>query len=485
MTIQTADDDNISRRQKDGGEVIAVVRGVLAEHIAPGATVTVALSGGMDSSSLLDAAAAAVKDDGGRDIWHLTACHVNHHLSGRADAWERFCRRLCLAAGVPLTVKSASPPSSGGGEEWARQQRLRAFATLPSAAIVAAHHSGDQAETVLFRLLRGAGSLGMSAMRHCADLPYTQPGGAAKMVMLRPWIDIPRARIADYAKARRLRWIEDEDNHNLTRRRNFLRLRALPMMAGGGFDCDALLPVAARRFTDGAKLLAELAQMDDDAAAADVFGARGFRVSYFLAVGEARTRNWLHNALRRRGGRFSERGMAEAARQIFNAASSSLSSSSIGRKPSLHLSFGGLVLREWRGYLFWDDLAPPPSNYDRRIVIDKQMIDGGGQKRINCPELGGVLVLSFHRGGGIALAKTGGEVHLRLRGGGEKINPPGRPRHRIADLLREAGLLPWRRLRLPLVYVGDCLAAVPGVAIAKDYAAKKEETAITCRFEWL
>lgn len=491
------DNDNRRHRQKGGGgggDVVDAVRRVLARHLLPGAGVTVALSGGMDSSSLLDAAAAAVKDDNGRDLWRLSACHVNHHLSSRAEAWERFCRRLCLDAGVPLTIKSASPPDSGGGEEWARRQRLQAFATLPSAAILAAHHSGDQAETVLFRLLRGAGSLGMSAMRDCSALPHAKlaGGGAAKMVILRPWLDIPRARIAEYARARRLRWVEDEDNHNLTRRRNFIRLRALPVMAGGGFDCAALLPVAARRFTDGAALLAELAQLDDDAAAADCFGARGFRVAHFLAIGESRTRNWLHNRLRRRGGRFSERGMAEAARQIFNAASKASSSSS-SRKPSLHLRFGGVALREWRGFLFWDDLPPPPPDYERIIKIDELMKDAGNvvnadnrRWRIPCPELGGVLVLSIvNDGGGIALATTGGGLNLRLRGGGEKINPAGRPRHRAADMLREAGLLPWRRLRLPFVYVGDTLAAIPGIAVDERFAAAKGEAGVSCRFEWL
>lgn len=467
-------------------DLITPIRELLTKHINKGATITVALSGGMDSASLLDAAAAAVKDGNNNNIWHLSACHVNHHLSKRADAWQHFCQGLCDSLAIPLTIKSASTPNtSGGSEEWARRQRLRAFASLPAAAILAAHHSGDQAETVFFRLLRGAGSLGMSAMRHCSALPHAQPS-ANKTFILRPWLDIPRARIADYAKARRLRWIEDEDNHNLTRKRNFLRLRALPMMAGGGFDCDSLLPMAAKRFTDGAAMLGELAQLDDDAAVADIFGARGFKVSYFLAIGEARTRNWLHNSLRRRGGRFSERSMAEAARQIFNAASQVSS--------SLHLRFGDIALRQWRGYLFWDDLPPPPANYNRAINIDDCMIDKTGgrqhqQQRIPCPELGGALVLSFANdfgdGGALALAKTGGIIHLRLRGGGEKINPPGRRHHRAADLLREAGLLPWRRLRLPLVYVDDRLAAIPGVAVEKDYAAKNGEDAMACRFEWL
>ena len=479
----------MTERQKNRPQhcdVVAAVREVIAKHILPGETITVALSGGMDSASMLDAAAVAVKNSD----WQLAACHINHGISKRADAWERFCRRLCDVAKVPLTVKRASPPpTSGGSEEWAREQRLRAFATLPSAAILAAHHSGDQAETVLFRLLRGAGSLGMSAMRHCVILPHAQlsGGGAAKMFMLRPWLDIPRARIAEYAKVRRLRWIEDEDNHNLMRRRNFLRLRVLPMIDGGGFDCGALLPVAARRFTDGASLLAALAQLDDDAAAADMFGGRGFKLSYFLAAGMARTRNWLHDSLRRRGGRFSERGMAEAARQILNAAAQVASAPSAGRKPSLALSFGAVALRQWRGFLFWDDFASPPENYYRTINIDSNNNSASGNPiRYNCPELGGVLVLSPNVGGGISAAakKSGGKWHLQLRGGGEKICPPGRVNHRVADLLRESGVPPWHRGRLPFVYIDGKLAAIPGVAVAKGFACAPDECGWQCTFEW-
>ena len=460
-------------------ELAAAVRGVLEANVAEGGEVAVALSGGMDSASLLHVAAGVAGGD-----WRLSACYVNHGISRNADAWERFCRRLCDSVGVPLIVKKAAAPGGEVGEDWARKQRLRAFAELPCAAIVAAHHSGDQAETVLFRLLRGAGPGGMSAMRRCSRLPIVDGGGGAKrQLLLRPWLDIPRARIAEYARKHRLRWIEDEDNRNLARRRNFLRWRALPMMAGGGFDCESLLPMAARRFASGANLLASLARLDEDAAAADVGGARGFRAAYFYEVGEARTCNWLHDSLRRRGGRFSERAAAEAARQIFNAAANGGDTG--GARKSLLLDFGNVSLREWRGCLFWDDSPKPPAAFYRPLSLPA-IGAAEGDVRMDFPELGGALIWSARRGEGVSVDAVGDGFGACLRRGGETIRPRGRSRQSAAELMRAAGLPPWRRARLPFICVGGGseVAAIPGIAVADAHAAKPGEQGWHCLFEW-
>ena len=131
---------------------------------------------------------------------------------------------------------------------------MAAFAGLSVKAVLAAHHANDQAETVLFRLLRGSGVCGMAAMRPCATLP-----GASHIQLLRPWLHIGRDNVARYARRQKLSWVEDEDNDNLSRRRNFLRQRALPILSEGFPDCGTLLAAAAPRFAEDADLLADLA----------------------------------------------------------------------------------------------------------------------------------------------------------------------------------------------------------------------------------
>ncbi|MBE8158730.1 MAG: tRNA lysidine(34) synthetase TilS, partial [Betaproteobacteria bacterium] len=222
----------------------ALAGGLLRERLRHGETAAVALSGGMDSAALLDAALSA---DSGRKI---AACHVNHGISAAADSWEQFCRDLCEKRGVPLFVRRA-PPRQNATEKWARKVRMRAFAELPVRAVLAAHHADDQAETVLFRLLRGAGAHGLGAMRATAPLP-----GAENILLLRPWLGAPREAVADYARRRRLRWVEDDDNRNLARRRNFLRRRVLPVLGEYFPECGRTLAAAAARLDAASSLLA-------------------------------------------------------------------------------------------------------------------------------------------------------------------------------------------------------------------------------------
>lgn len=306
----------------------ASVRALFERCGEGGFGVAVALSGGMDSVSLLDAALPL------SSRWPVAACHVNHGISPRAAAWERFCGELCAARGVRLFVRRASPADGEPTEEWARQVRMQAFAGLPVRAVAAAHHADDQAETVLFRMLRGTGAHGMGAMRGRAPLP-----GAPEMLLLRPWLGVPRTDIAAYARRRRLRWVEDEDNRNTARRRNFLRRRVMPVLREYFPESGRTLASAASRFGAAAQLLGDLADMDARQAGD---GEDGLDLSYFLAMGEsaaARLQNVLHVRLSRRAARFSERGLAEASRQILSC------------RGSLRLRFSGFVIEVKGGKL--------------------------------------------------------------------------------------------------------------------------------------
>ena len=184
-----------------------------------GKRVAVGLSGGVDSVVLLGLLRAAAPRLGLR----LSAVHVHHGLSPNADAWARFCRKLCRDQGVPLTVRRVKVRKSGRGiEAAAREARRAVFAGLRVDAIALAHHLDDQAETVLLNLLRGAGLRGASAMPAVGSL-----GGRT---LWRPLLSVPRRAILDYARAHRLAWIEDESNRDAALTRNFLRLHVGPLL---------------------------------------------------------------------------------------------------------------------------------------------------------------------------------------------------------------------------------------------------------------
>src|SRR5688500_6664748 len=123
---------------------------------ASGKQLAVALSGGVDSVTLLHQL---------RSRGPVSAIHVHHGLSPNADRWAAFCRRLCKRLDVPLTVRKVRVAKRGHGlEAPASEARYEIFAKLDVDRIALAHNLDDQAETVLMNLLRGAGRRGASGM---------------------------------------------------------------------------------------------------------------------------------------------------------------------------------------------------------------------------------------------------------------------------------------------------------------------------------
>jgi tRNA(Ile)-lysidine synthase len=186
----------------------------------PGHRVGVAVSGGADSVCLLHVLHRLAPR------WQLclTVLHLNHNLRGdesRADA--DFVRALAASLGLPAIVRQASLPP-GNLEQAGRDARLALFRELIAAGTVdrvaLGHTRRDQAETVLFRFLRGAGTAGLSGIR-----PITSDG------VVRPLLDIGRDEIEAWLRARDIPWCEDSTNASPAFARNRLRHDLLPQLA--------------------------------------------------------------------------------------------------------------------------------------------------------------------------------------------------------------------------------------------------------------
>jgi tRNA(Ile)-lysidine synthase len=208
-----------------GTRLQSVVRSALGAPGAPpeGATVVAALSGGPDSVSLLDALVTASAN--GR--LQVVAAHLDHHLRPSSGDDARFCRALCDRLGVRLHVGSADVRSraqrdKGGLEQAARQARYAFLRRVKdeegATAIALAHTRDDQAETLLLRLLRGAGSRGLSAMRaRAGDL-------------WRPLLGMARDEVLSHLRARGLGFREDPSNSDAVHVRNRVRHELLPYL---------------------------------------------------------------------------------------------------------------------------------------------------------------------------------------------------------------------------------------------------------------
>ncbi|MGA8005140.1 MAG: tRNA lysidine(34) synthetase TilS, partial [Burkholderiales bacterium] len=107
-----------------------------------------------------------------------------------------------------------------------------------------------------------------------------------------------------------------------------------------------------------------------------------------------------------------------------------------------------------------------------------------GQRRIALPALGGEMRFERVRGAGVALAKLQGRpVQLRLRGGGERLQPDSRrPRRTLKNLFQEAGLPPWQRDRLPLLFCGEDLVWAPGIGVDVSYRTPAGDAGLVPRW---
>ena len=213
---------------------------------APGAgqTVVAGLSGGPDSVAMLDALLAFAPLRG----WRVVAAHLDHGLRPGSKDDAAFCREMCARLGVRLREGSADVAArarrdGGGVEEAAREERyafLRGVKEEEEAATIAvAHTRDDQAETLLLRLLRGAGRRGLGAMRERSGDRW------------RPLLAVSRAEVLDHLRARELPWREDPTNADPSFVRNRVRAELLPYLE------SRFNPSAREALARAAGLLAE------------------------------------------------------------------------------------------------------------------------------------------------------------------------------------------------------------------------------------
>jgi len=212
--------------------------------------IVVALSGGIDSVVLLHYLNKHYPNQ-------IRVIHCNHHISDHANDWEDFSKKLCEKLNLDIDVLDLDIPQSNNLEEAARVKRyesLKASIDIDE-VICTAHHQNDQAETLLIQLLRGSGSRGLSAM------PKLKNFGKGRLY--RPFIDIEKSEIKDYAIENQLDWVEDDSNNDEKFTRNFLRHNILPQL-------EKLYPHVHKNIARASKHQSELSKISDDLAIIDI-----------------------------------------------------------------------------------------------------------------------------------------------------------------------------------------------------------------------
>ncbi|MDO9271219.1 MAG: tRNA lysidine(34) synthetase TilS [Methylobacter sp.] len=432
----------------------------------------IAYSGGVDSHVLLHCCASIpqLKD-------RLTAVYVHHGLQVEAESWAEHCEKTAKDLGVEfltLRVNAKAVPGESP-EEAARNARYAALKSLIKAddALLLAQHREDQLETVLLQLFRGSGLRGLSGM------PERMAFGAG--VMLRPLLNTPKQAISDYAQTHQLSWVEDPSNQSNDYDRNFLRNAVVPLLKQRWSAIDKTVTRSAKHCADAQVLVDEVAD--------ELFGAVFNPVDKTLCISRLAEHHSHSQQLVIRHW-FRHRGLKMPAQAKVERILNEVVAAAGHRDPVL--SGQGYSIRRYRDKLYCltnlsgTDLHLPEGRQagkpgvtnlsgtepqDRVWPAGQASIKITDDRTLSCmPSSKGILREHWQTA----------TVEVKFRRGGEKIRLPGREgRHSLKNLFQEAGIPPWERDVMPLIYLNDTLAAVGDLWISAVFYSEKTQGCIS------
>lgn len=428
---------------------------VLASHLPPADSyqrIWVALSGGLDSMVLLHTLAALKLDV------PIVALHVNHQISHHSNSWQAQCEARCRVLNIPFVAEQVVVEPSGRGlEDAARVARYAVFERHLQAGdlLLTAHHSDDQAETLLLRLLRGAGPRGLAAMAN------SRPLGSG--LLYRPLLTVARAALQAYAEAHQLVWVNDESNADIHYDRNFLRHHIMPLLAQRWPQVNQRFYQSAKHCGDAELLLEELAARD--LAQLDRRIERVGESLCLLGLGAltpVRRNNLLRYWLRQLHGTAPELvHLVQVEQQLI-----------AGRTDTeAAVSWGNQTLYRYRERLYrmpQVSTVKPTEKFVPQIIsltagVHEYLLGGNGVLRFEyCEQAPDAQ----------CLRASLTDLQLQPRAGGERCQPAERSHSQtLKRLLQEYGLPPWWRSQLPLVFSNRVLVAVGDLWVCRGFNA--------------
>ena len=387
----------------------------------------IAFSGGLDSTVLLHALVQLAQR---HPLPPLSAIHIHHGLQPAADTWPEHCRQICARLGVPLQVMHVQVQPGASLERAAREARYAAFASCLGSGelLLTAQHRDDQAETLLFRLMRGAGVRGLAAM------PVSRALGAGRL--LRPLLAVSRSELEGWAQAQQLQWVDDPSNQSIEHSRNFLRHQVMPVLERRWPQATANMARAALYLGEAQSLLDELAVMDLQGAQVSLewpwLPLPSLDLPALRALSPTRQRNALRHWLTP---------LTSLPDTDHWAGWLALRDAAVDAAPCWRLA-GGELHRAGRR-LWWLS-----GSWLEPVAGEFAWPDASA-------------VLSLPANGRVSLAGAGqGAYRVCYRKGGEVMTLPGRGRRDLKRLLNEAAVPGFLRSRLPLLYCAGELVAV-------------------------
>lgn len=394
---------------------------------------------------------------------NFSAIHIDHGLSPHSQEWKSHCVDICAQLNVPLVVENVSVRAADKGlEAAAREARYQALAShiTSNELLLTAHHRDDQVETVLLQLVRGTGAHGFAGMAEKRQF--------ANGSLIRPLLTVSHDCIANYAGAHELHWVDDESNDDTSFDRNYIRHKIMPMLRVRWAGVDKVIGRSAGHAAAAVEILEQIAAEDRQRCLLDESGGLSLRTCNDLD--KARLQNLLRYWVRSSGLAVpTTRHINEMMQQI--------------RTPSAT----GAAIINWPGAIFYRyrdmlRLSPQGPNIDYEYDINWDLA-----RPVVIPPLGITVSASSVVGQGLAVSRVeNASLHLRNRQGGESLLLPGRSHHhKLKKLFQEAGIPPWERKKMPLLYVDGELAAIGDRWVSQEFVAGEDEAGLALKISTL
>lgn len=443
-------------------QALAVLPGPCRIHVG--------FSGGLDSTVLLHLVHEWWQQKPA-DRPSLQAIHINHRIQADADRWQSHCEQLCRQWGIPCFSKAVAVDTTLASlEQQARLARYQVFRgqVKPGEVLLLAHHRDDQVETLLQRLARGSGPLGLGAMA-----PFHDRHGFR---VVRPLLDCDREQLEAYASQQNLSWIEDPSNVDESIERNFVRRQLLPRWRSVQPRLNHTLARSARLARESAQLLDDLAQLDRGGVRPD----DGLVLDRLLPLSPSRRHNLLRFWLR-------SLGIQPPSEVVLGHIINDVALAGADAQPLV--TWGAYSVRRFQGVLYGLDQALPEpqgtqvaisqADLSTAALPDSSLVDA--EPFLSLP----MGSLEF-KGGRVPFSRqalAGKDLKIGFRRGGEQLRLPGRPAKTLKDLFLEAGVPPWLRGLWPILYAEGEIAGLPGLWVCEGYTPNSLEDEI--RFLWV
>ncbi len=437
-----------------------------------------ALSGGVDSSVLLALACnylLSVDIPSPKPL--IKALHIHHGLSRNADAWVTHCQQLCDQYQVELTVEYADIDSKGNVELQARAARYRVFEQhiAEGELLLQGHHLNDQAETFIFRAIRGSGVRGLAAIPSMRAL--------GRGMLLRPLIAVKRDAIVNFAMLSGLSWIEDESNQDTAFDRNFIRHKILPELA-------SRWPSVLERIAKSAAYCHEADELNDELAKIDLLTSQ-VSVTPFAASLDRQRLTELSFLRQKNLIRYwlSHIGLGFPGEKGFQAIWSDLLTAREGAVPMIRCPNGCLRSDQMSLFAIDDgngEIDSLSEHGNPEFEVDLRIIEDGFQLPLSLGELyfyrsdtpSGTLSDTLFNGGRddpltgrvLFIPDNAGTflLRVRIRQGGERMKVAGESVTRsLKTLFQQAKIPVWERHRAPLIFNEHKLLAIADRLVAE------------------